>query len=86
VLKWIFERCDGTAGAVDTPIGKLPAEGALDVAGVNIAGNALSELLRVDRDGWKAELPLIREHFATFGGKLPAALADELAALEQRLG
>ena len=86
VLKWIFERCDGTAGAVDTPIGKLPAEGALDVAGVNIAGNALSELLRVDRDGWKAELPLIREHFVTFGGKLPAALADELAALEQRLG
>ncbi|MCC7253349.1 phosphoenolpyruvate carboxykinase (GTP) [Hyphomicrobium sp.] len=86
VLKWIFERCEGTAGAVDTPIGKLPAEGALDLNGLNIAPGALSELLRVDRDGWRTELPSIREHFATFGAKLPAALNEELDALGQRLG
>ena len=86
VLKWIFERCDGTAQAVDTPIGKLPAEGALDLAGLNVSADAMSELLRVDSAGWKAELPSIREHFATFGAKLPQALNDELTALEQRLG
>jgi phosphoenolpyruvate carboxykinase (GTP) len=86
VLKWIFERCDGTAGAVDTPIGKLPADGALDLNGLNVSADAMSELLKVDRDGWKAELPSIREHFATFGAKLPQALNEELAALEQRLG
>jgi phosphoenolpyruvate carboxykinase (GTP) len=86
VLKWIFERCDGTAGAVDTPIGKLPAEGALDLNGLNVPADAMSELLRVDAAGWKAELPSMREHFATFGAKLPQGLGEELAALEQRLG
>ena len=29
---------------------------------------------------------MIKEHFAIFGAKLPKALSDELAALEQRLG
>jgi phosphoenolpyruvate carboxykinase (GTP) len=86
VLKWIFERCDGTAKAVDTPIGKLPAEGSLDVRGLKVTPEDLKELTHVDKDGWKAELPLIKEHFATFGAKLPNALSDELSALEKRLG
>jgi phosphoenolpyruvate carboxykinase (GTP) len=86
VLKWIFERCDGTAKAVDTPIGKLPAEGSLDVSGLKVAAEDVKELTKVDREGWKAELPLIKEHFAIFGAKLPKALKDELAALEKRLG
>lgn len=85
VLKWVFERCDGTADAVDTPIGRLPTRGALDLNGIDIAEDAISELLNVDRDGWKAELPSVREHFATFGDRLPAALYEELTALEQRL-
>ena len=46
----------------------------------------MKELTSVDKEGWKAELPLIKEHFATFGAKLPKALNDELAALEKRLG
>jgi phosphoenolpyruvate carboxykinase (GTP) len=86
VLKWIFERCDGTAAAVDTPIGKLPADGALDLNGLNVDSSAMAQLLKVDRDGWKSELPLIKEHFASFGTKLPQGLAAELSALEQRLG
>src|SRR4030095_1281015 len=76
-LKWIFERCDGTAKAVDTPIGKLPAEGSLDVGDLNVAPEDVKELTKVDKEGWKAELPLIKEHFATFGAKLPKALKDE---------
>jgi len=86
VLKWIFERCDDTAKAVDTPIGKLPADGALDVSGLKVSADDMKELMKVDTAGWKAELPLIKEHFATFGSKLPKDLNDELAALEKRLG
>ena len=86
VLKWVFERCEGTAEAIETPIGKLPPEGALDIDGLNIAPEDLNELLKVDADGWKAELPSIREHFSTFGAKLPQALNQELAELERRLG
>ncbi len=85
VLKWIFERCDGTAQAVDTPIGRLPAEGSLDVNGLNVDAASMAELLKVDKEGWKAEIPSIKEHFATFGAKLPKGLTDELASLETRL-
>jgi phosphoenolpyruvate carboxykinase (GTP) len=86
VLKWIFERCNGTAQAVDTPIGKVPAEGALDTEGLDIDADNLKNLLKVDVDAWKAELPLIKEHFAIFGDNLPEGLKKELDALEQRLG
>ncbi|MGI8725926.1 MAG: phosphoenolpyruvate carboxykinase (GTP) [Methyloceanibacter sp.] len=85
VLKWIFERCDDNAEAVDTPIGKVPAEGALDVKGLDMPAGSLKDLTRVDTAGWKEELPLIREHFATFGDKLPKGLMEELEALEKRL-
>ena len=86
VLKWIFERCDGADNAVETPIGRLPADGALDLDGLDLPDEDLAELLKIDVEGWKGELPSIREHFATFGDKLPAGLREELAALEQRLG
>jgi phosphoenolpyruvate carboxykinase (GTP) len=86
VLKWIFERCNGAAKAVDTPIGKVPAEGALDTEGLDLAAESLKDLLKVDADSWKSELPLIKEHYATFGANLPQGLKDELAALEKRLG
>ncbi|MGB6907124.1 MAG: phosphoenolpyruvate carboxykinase domain-containing protein, partial [Methyloceanibacter sp.] len=65
---------------------KVPAEGALDVKGLKVAPEDMKELTRVDKEGWKAELPLIKEHFETFGAKLPQGLKDELAALEKRLG
>jgi len=86
VLKWIFERCDGKAEAVDTPIGKVPAQGAIDVKGVKVDPGDMKEMTSVDKEGWKAEIPLIKEHFAIFGAKLPKALSEELAALEKRLG
>ena len=53
---------------------------------VKVVPADMKELTSVDKEGWKAELPLIKEHFATFGAKLPKALNDELAALEKRLG
>ena len=86
VLKWIFERCNGTADAVDTPIGKVPADGALDTKGLDVDDDDMKELLRVDTEGWKAEIPLIKEHYQSFGDKLPSGLKEELGALEKRLG
>ena len=71
VLKWIFERCDGTAKAEETPIGKVPAEGSIDVNGLKVASRRHEGVDRVDKEGWKAEIPLIKEHFATFGAKMP---------------
>ena len=85
VLKWVHERLAGTAKAVDTPIGRLPAPGSLDLSGLSVAPAAMDDLLRVDVEGWTSELPLIRAHFEKFGRKLPQGLRDELEALEQRL-
>jgi len=85
VLRWIFERVAGTAEAVDTPIGRLPAPGSLDLSGLTLAPGVWDELTRVDVDAWSGEIPVIREHFAKFGDRLPKGLADELAALEKRL-
>jgi phosphoenolpyruvate carboxykinase (GTP) len=85
VLEWIFQRCDGNGGAIETPIGRLPEKGALDLNGLNMSQHDLDKLLDVDIDGWLAEIPLIREHFAKFGSHLPQGMSDELASLEQRL-
>jgi phosphoenolpyruvate carboxykinase (GTP) len=85
VLQWVFERCDDTAAAVETPIGLLPAPEAMDTRGLAIAPDDLRELLRVDVARWKAEIPSIREHYARFGDRLPQGLREELAALERRL-
>ena len=85
VLKWVFERVTGTGRAVDTPIGRLPAQSALNVAGLDVPAANMAELLRVDVDGWLAELPQVKEHLAKFGAKLPQGIKDELASLEQRL-
>jgi phosphoenolpyruvate carboxykinase (GTP) len=85
VLKWIFERCDGSTGAVDTPIGRLPAADCLDIAGLGISADQLAELLRVDTGEWLTELPLIKQHLAKFKSRLPEALKAEVAALEARL-
>jgi len=85
VLKWVFERVQGTGKAVDTPIGRLPAPGALDLSGLRLPEAALRALLRVDVEGWNTEVLLIKEHYERFGSRLPQGLSDELAALEQRL-
>jgi phosphoenolpyruvate carboxykinase (GTP) len=85
VLAWIFERCDGTAKAMETPIGWVPAEGSLDVSGLDLPKEHLAELLRVDVDGWLAEAVGVRDYYAEFGGRVPAALRAELEGLRQRL-
>jgi phosphoenolpyruvate carboxykinase (GTP) len=85
VLKWVFERCDSKAQAVDTPIGRLPRPSDLDTNGLDISPANLQKLLSVDVEGWLAEVPLIREHFARFGTHLPKGLSDEVDRLEQRL-
>jgi len=86
VLDWICRRLDGEAGALDTPIGAVPRPEDLNLDGLAPdAAAKVDEALAVDVDAWRAELPNIREHFDRFGDRLPAALRDELAALERRL-
>ncbi|HEV7399290.1 MAG TPA: phosphoenolpyruvate carboxykinase (GTP) [Solirubrobacterales bacterium] len=85
VLEWVFRRCEGAADAIETPIGLLPAEGAINTEGLNISDEAMQELLSVDEDLVRQQLPQLKDHLATFGDKLPAQIAAQLQALEERL-
>jgi phosphoenolpyruvate carboxykinase (GTP) len=85
VLAWVFERCDEKGGVEETPIGLVPSEGAIETAGLDLNPGDMAKLLEVDPEEWRAQLPLVREHFAKFGDRLPDELAEQLRALEQRL-
>jgi phosphoenolpyruvate carboxykinase (GTP) len=85
VLAWIFDRVAGTAEAVESPVGLLPAEGGINVDGLDVKPEDMAELLRVDAEEWRAEVPSIEAHYAHLGERLPVELRDELAALEKRL-
>ena len=85
VLKWAFERITGKADALKTAIGLLPTADGLDVSGLRITDDDLGELLSVDVAGWQGALPQIEAHFASFGDRLPAELADQLLQLRSRL-
>jgi phosphoenolpyruvate carboxykinase (GTP) len=86
VLAWVFERVTGEAEAQDTPIGLVPAAGAIDTDGLDVTDETMTELLRVDAAGWSAQLPQFKQHYAEFGDKLPTALRTQLEGLESRLG
>jgi phosphoenolpyruvate carboxykinase (GTP) len=85
VLKWVFERVDGDAGAVETPIGLLPTAGALDTSGLDVSDADLADLLAVDVEGWREAIPQIRDHYARFGDDIPASLQLAVDTLERRL-
>ena len=85
VLEWIFKRCEGTADAIDTPIGRLPTLDGLNFDGLSLSDTDIATLLKVDIDGWQSELPLIEDYYKSFGDRVPAALYEELKQLEARL-
>ena len=85
VLKWVFERLNGTATANKTAIGYLPTTDSLDTSGLDVQPTHLAELLSVDNPGWLEAVPQIRDHFATFGDRLPSELTTALNELESSL-
>jgi phosphoenolpyruvate carboxykinase (GTP) len=86
VLSWVFARCAGHGAAHETPIGFVPPVGpeGIDTRGVDVSDEDMAELLRVDVDAWRAQLPQFHEHFAKFDN-LPGELHGQLRALEDRL-
>ncbi len=85
VLEWVFKRITGKADAVSTPIGLVPKKEDLNLENLDISDEDLTELLKVDSNEWKDEIPLIKEHFAKFADRLPAELSRQLDELDKRL-
>ena len=86
VLKWMCERVEGKVDAVDSPVGRLPKASDLDVSGLDISDDEIAELLRIDEDGWKGEVPEIEAFLDKAGDRLPERMKKQLAELKQRVG
>jgi phosphoenolpyruvate carboxykinase (GTP) len=86
VLEWVFRRCDGDSETVDSPIGLLPAPGELNTDGLDVSDGAIEQLLSVDDDALRAQMPQVEEHLARFGDDLPDEIKAQLEALKKRLG
>ena len=84
VLKWVIERLEGTADAVETPIGYVPTGESLDLTGMDLTPADVEDAVRVDPAEWETELAGIDEWYARFGGSLPEDLAAELQNLKDR--
>jgi len=85
VISWIVDRVSGRGEAVTTPIGNLPAPGAINTDGLDVSKADMDELLYVDAGEWQKEVPLIEEHFDNLGERMPQGLRDQLDALDKRL-
>jgi len=87
VLKWMCERVEGKAAAVETPIGYVPTPEALDVSGLKISNEEIKELLRIDQSAWQGEMTDVEEFLAKFGkDRVPARMWKQLDTLKKRLG
>ncbi len=86
VLEWAIRRVEGEAGAVDTPIGRAPADGDLKLDGLGLTDAQVAELFAVNKDSWLVECELTDEYFAKFGDHLPQQLTTQLTNLRKRLG
>jgi phosphoenolpyruvate carboxykinase (GTP) len=86
VLEFVFRRCNGEGETRETPIGLVPAEGELNIDGLDLSSDDLEELLHVDENALKEELDQVRDHLAKFGDKLPAEINAQLDSLTAKLG
>ena len=85
VLKWMLDRIEGRAAAVETPIGAVPTPSSLTLDGISISRDTLDELLSVNTKDWEEEEQAVGKFFAEFGRHLPQPLAEEHRALTARL-
>ena len=85
VLKWMCERVEGKIDAKDTPIGRMPKDGDLDLTGLKIDEADFKELMRVDIEAWKNQANEIENHYSKFGDRLPQRLKKQLEELRARL-
>ena len=86
VLRWIIARAKGAGAATESPIGMLPAPGAIDTSGLAVDARSMEELLSVSTDDWRREAAGIGEFFGKFDGRLPAEMERQRQGLVKRLG
>ncbi|MEG2450280.1 MAG: phosphoenolpyruvate carboxykinase (GTP) [Clostridia bacterium] len=85
VLDWIIRRTEGTAEAVETPIGFEPKPEDIDITGLDITLDDMKEMLSVDKELWRQDAAGIEEFYAKFGADLPKEMREQLDILEKNV-
>jgi phosphoenolpyruvate carboxykinase (GTP) len=85
VLDWIIKRCEHKVGFLETPIGKMPLPGDLNLDGIDVPAATMEALLEVDTAAWQAEIADIGEYLDSYGDRTPAAIKAEQARVAQAL-
>ena len=85
VLKWIVERVNGRGAAERSAVGLKPAEGSLDLTGLEIGGESLKEAMAVKPEEWAAELDSQEEFFKKLGASVPVQMDEQRKALRTGL-
>ncbi|MDR2191447.1 MAG: phosphoenolpyruvate carboxykinase (GTP) [Endomicrobium sp.] len=83
IIKWMIDRIENKANAVETAVGLSPEKGAIDVSGLEISEETVDKLLNVNKEDWKKETVMIEEFYAKFGDKIPPQLKNHLAVLKK---
>jgi len=85
VLKWIVERVNGRAAAVETPIGFEPQYKDLDWSGAKFSKEEFEQVMSFDREAWTTEVVSQEELFFKLRDRLPKQLINERQQLINRL-
>jgi len=86
VLEWICRRCDGEGEAAETATGLVPPPADIDTDGLDISEESMRELLNVDAEQTKQQIPQVEAHLAQFGRHLPDEIQNQFEAMKRRLG
>ena len=86
VLKWIIERCEGKAGARQTPLGWMPRFEDLDSKGLKgMTRERFAKLMSIDTGLWANEFKEHGELFDKLKSRLPRELALQREMFELSL-
>jgi phosphoenolpyruvate carboxykinase (GTP) len=77
VLRWVIERVEGTASAIEGPIGWLPSYIDMDWQGLDFSADAFASIMNIDKETARQETVDQDELFTRFGDHLPREMELE---------
>ena len=81
ILAYVFDRCNDEDIAVDSPIGKIPKPGGINIEGLDITEKDMEKVMRIDKKEWEEELSRA-ENFYNIFTHLPKELRQELKKIK----
>ncbi|MBQ4084890.1 MAG: phosphoenolpyruvate carboxykinase (GTP), partial [Alphaproteobacteria bacterium] len=85
VLKWIVERAQGTANAIESPFGMMPTYDDMDWDGLDFSREQFDNLMSIDKTYALDEVRAQKTYFSAFKKTTPPEFGHETSALALRL-